>query len=123
MEHNKFSRRRVSIWTMFVQHTDSTNFRSLFLIFWYHMALHCSQPVVAFLPQADYELSTPTLVTGLALAFVCFALELAADVQMMNFKKAKKEGYTGLIAGKRVLDTGLWAVCPPIKKNKKNARV
>ena len=37
---------RVSIWTTFVQHTDSTNFRSLFLIFWYHLALHCSQPVM-----------------------------------------------------------------------------
>ncbi len=104
---------RVSYWTLFVQHTGSTGFRTLFMIFWYHVFLHGSQAVVAYIPEADRELSQLTLVGGLLLAFVGFALELAADMQMAKFK-AEKAQY-GLLSSSngssRVLDTGLWAMC------------
>lgn len=99
-------------WTLCLSHTNTVQTRSLFLIFWYHIFLHCSQPVVAILPYSYYALPDWMWWAGTGLATVCFSLEMLADLQMSSFKAKKLNAADSsyqLEGHSRILDKGLWA--------------
>ncbi|CAJ1330519.1 unnamed protein product [Effrenium voratum] len=102
---------RVTLWVLFVSHTDTVQAKDLVYVLPYICLFQLSQPFIACMPFALDPLPLWMWVCGVLLATLGHALVMLADFQLARFKTRKQEALASGSGSPLVLDKGLWALC------------